>query len=156
MRFGVVLLVLVLSIPAPATAGDWAEGLEAYDGGDYVRAVTLWRRAADAGNLDAMTAIADAHARGLGVAPDLAAAVAWYRRAAERGHTVAQLNLGDMISRGAGAEPDLVEAYVWLGLAAADGNAWAARRQGEVRAAMTDEARAAAERRLRAWRPLTD
>ena len=156
MRLIAALLVLTLSIPAHVVAGDWADGLEAYDGGDYGRALTLWRRAAAAGNLDAMTAIADAHARGLGITPDLAAAVAWYRRAAERGHTVAQLNLGDMISRGAGAERDLAEAYVWLGLAAASGNAWAARRQGEVRSAMTDEDRAAAERHLRTWRPRSD
>jgi len=156
MRFVTAVLVLVLAGSAPAKADDWADGLEAYDGGDYVRAVALWRRAAEAGNLDAMAAIADAHARGLGVAPDLSAAAAWYRRAAERGHVVSQLNLGDMASRGAGVARDLGEAYVWLGLAAAGSNAWAARRQGEVRAAMTAEEHAAAERRLRAWRPRTD
>jgi len=156
MPIAAVLVALLLAVAAPAEAGDWADGLEAYDGGDYARAVALWRRAAEGGNLDAMTAIADAHARGLGAAPDLSSAAVWFRRAAERGHAVAQLNLGDMLSRGAGVERDLGEAYMWLGLAAASGNAWAARRQAELGETMTAEARTAAEGRIRAWRPRTD
>ena len=60
-----------------ARGDDWAEGLEAYDGGDHPAALAAWRREAEVGNLDAINAIADAYRQGVGVAtsPERAAAL---------------------------------------------------------------------------------
>ncbi|MDP6774734.1 MAG: hypothetical protein QGI63_10715 [Rhodospirillales bacterium] len=136
-----------------AQAGDLEAGTEAYDGGEYATALAAWKRAAAAGSIAAMNAIASLHAEGEGVRPDRALAAAWYRRAAERGDAVAQLNLGDMYSRGLGIRRDPVEAYLWLGLAAAQGSAWAAQRQNEIAATMTAADIGRARARIAAWTP---
>ena len=60
---------------SPALAGDLEDGMEAYDGGDYVLALAAWTRAAAAGQADAMTAIAGLYANGTGVAQDSRAAL---------------------------------------------------------------------------------
>ena len=99
-----VAAAMALSL-SPALAGDLEDGMEAYDSGDYAQALADWTRAAAAGQADAMVAIADLHANGVGVARDLSLALTWYRRAANLGDTTGQLNLGDMIARGAGTGP---------------------------------------------------
>ena len=137
---------------APARA-DFADGLAAYDGGDYEAALLEWRALARAGDLEAQVALAGLYMNGEGVAPDMAAAIRWYRRAGEAGHPVAQLNLGDIHNRGLGVPRDVVAAYVWFSLAAAQGRLWAeAQRDAlarEMTAAQLDEASAqlAARRR---------
>ena len=151
----VALIALSAVLPGTlaARAGDLEAATEAYDGGDYATALAAWERAAAAGSIAAMNAIASLHAGGEGVRPDGALAAAWYRRAAERGDAVAQLNLGDMYSRGLGVRRDPVEAYLWLGLAAAQGSAWAADRQNEIAAKMTATDIGRAESRIAAWTP---
>ena len=136
-----------------ARAGDLEAGTEAYDGGDYATALAAWERAAAAGSIAAMNAIASLHAGGEGVRPDAALAAARYRRAAQRGDAVAQLNLGDMYSRGNGVRRDPIEAYLWLGLAAAQGSAWAAESQNVIAAKLTAADIGRAESRIAAWTP---
>ncbi len=141
-----------LAIP-PSFAGDMGRGYEAYDGGDYAAAIAAWRRAADAGNTDAMTAIASLYMSGEGVRRDAARAAAWYRRAAERGDAVAQLNLGDMLVRGVGLGRDRVEGTMWLGLAARQGQQWAANRLRQIEASMPAAEIATARARMARWKP---
>lgn len=138
---------------ADARSDDFARGLQAYDGGDYGTAMAAWRRAAAAGNTDAMTAIANAYQQGQGVQAKLGAAVSWYRRAANGGNASAQMNLGDLASRGEGVPRDPVEAYFWLGLAAAQGNRWAAERQAQVASDLNPDKIARAEARIRDFEP---
>ena len=148
--------LIALAVAGPSFADDLGDGLEAFDGGDYAGALAAWTRAADAGNTQAMSAIANLHRQGLGVRANPARAAAWYRRAAERGDAVSQLNLGDMYAAGAGVPRDPVAAYVWLGLAAGQGHALAAGRRDEIGRALTTDDRARAEARVRAWRAKTD
>lgn len=128
----------------------FAEGLEAYDAGDYETVIEAWQPLAAAGHLDAQVSLADLYLNGLGVAADPAAAALWYRRAAEAGDPVAQLNLGDLYARGLGVLRDPVEAVVWFDLAARQGKAWAAARRDQIAArlspAQRDKARARTER----------
>lgn len=140
-------LAFGLLAAAPAAAG-FADGLAAYDAGNYGAALRAWKPLAEAGDTEAQVALADLYASGaLGTARP-AEAAAWYRRAAEQGHAMAQLNLGDMYARGAGVPRDPVRAYVWLSLAARQGRTWAERRRREVAAHMTDEQLADARARL--------
>ena len=148
-----VLLVSAWLVASPAASGDLADGLQAYDGGDYAGARKAWKRAAAAGNPLAMTSLANLHMQGLGVPRDPARAAAWYRRAAELGDPVGQLNIGDLLSRGIGVVQDRVEGYMWLGLAAAQGRKWAADRQKALAASMSASEISAAEDRLRTWKP---
>jgi TPR repeat protein len=131
---------------------DFAEGLAAYDGGDYRTAFEQWRALAEAGDAEAQTALAGLYFAGQGTPEDAAAALRWYRRAAEQGDAVAQQNLGDLYGQGRGVERDLVSAYVWLSLAAEQGRRWSARRRDEVAAQLTPEQRAEAEARIGVWR----
>ncbi len=153
MRFSSLLAAVawlaVSGAPAPA---DFADGLAAYDGGDYRTAFEEWRALAEAGDAEAQTAVAGLYLDGLGAPADPAEAVRWYRRAAEQGDAVAQQNLGDLLSRGRGVARDPIGAYVWLSLAAAQGRRWPAQRRAEIAERMSPAQLAQAEARLAAWR----
>ncbi len=147
------LAALMLWAGVPGVRADFAEGLAAFDAGDYQGALKVWRPLAEAGDAEAQIALAGLYRDGFGIPPDLAAAARWYRRAAEQGAAVAQLNLGDLYSRGIGVPRDLVRAYVWLSLAAAQGRRWANRRRREIAASMSAAQRSEAERLAATWPP---
>jgi TPR repeat protein len=146
------MAVCTLCWPAAARA-DFADGLSAFDGGDYATAFAEWQPLADAGNAEAQSALAGLYMNGLGVRQDLGEAAKWYERAARQGDAVAQLNLGDLYAKGRGVRRDLVEAHLWLGLAANQGREWATRRRDEIAGAMTAEQLGAAQEKLRLWQP---
>jgi TPR repeat protein len=149
-----ILALAALSLfvcAAPARAG-FADGLAAYDAGDFRGALEAWRPLAEAGDGEAQVALAGLYGSGLGVPADLAEAARWYRRAAEQGEAIAQLNLGDLHARGAGVPRDLVQAYLWLSLAAAQGRRWPAQRRREIATAMTETQLAEAQRLVESWR----
>ena len=145
----VLLVVSAWSIPARA---DFADGLAAFDAGDYRAAFAQWRPLAESGDSDAQVALASLYRAGLGVPADAVAALRWYRLAAEAGNAVAQLNLGDAYTLGIGVAADPVSAYVWLSLAAAQGRQWPERRRIEIAHTMSDTQMAEAETRLTRWR----
>ena len=145
-------LMLACGVAAPLGATDFAVGLEAYDGGRYEEAAAAWKRAAAAGDLQAMNALANLYMMGEGVPPDPATAAEWYEQSARLGDPVGQVNLGDMTSRGVGVRRDPVVAYMWLGLAARQGHGWAARRLKAVAETMTPEYVAQGRARIAAWR----
>lgn len=135
-------------VPSPLAASDYAEGLAAYDAGDFVTAAEIWEDLAEAGDAAAQSALAELYLGGFGVAPDPAAAARWYRAAALQGDVAAQLNLGDLYRRGIGVERDPVQAYLWYSLAAEQGNAWAADQRQALEEGLTAEQRAVAEELL--------
>ncbi|MFQ5775646.1 MAG: tetratricopeptide repeat protein [Kiloniellaceae bacterium] len=141
-----------LTVSATAGRADFADGLAAFDAGDYPAAFAEWRALAEQGDLEAQVALAGLYLSGHGTRPDLAEAIRWYRRAAEGGDAVAQLNLGDLYGRGEGVPRDLVGAYFWLSLAAEQGRAWPDLRRQEIAAQMTAAQLAEAKARLEAWR----
>ena len=132
-----IWLAATLALAPQLRAEDFADGLRAYDAGDYATAAAVWSELATAGDADAEAAIAGLYYQGLGVEESAAQAVAWYRRAAKRGLMAAQMNLGEMYAAGRGVRRDLVEAYLWLGLAAKQGNAWSAARRDEIAKVMS-------------------
>lgn len=149
--------VALLLTPVPtALASDaelrFAEGLEAYDAGNFETAFRVWRPLAEAGHLDAQVSLAELYLNGLGVAADPVAGVAWYRRAAAAGDPVAQLNLGDFYARGFLVGRDLAEAFAWLELAARQGKTWAAARRDEITPRLTPAERAEAQERVARYR----
>jgi TPR repeat protein len=150
MRWCLFFAVFLLALPARA---DFAEGLAAYDAGNYGTARAAWSTLAEAGDVRAQTALAGLYAQGAGVPRDYAIATRWFRRAADRGHVIAQLNLGDYYARGLGVPRDLASAWLWLSLAARQGNGWAADRRDAVARRMRPAALEEAKRRLSDWRP---
>ncbi len=158
--FSLLTAVIWLAVSGPATGApagaatqaDFAQGLAAYDGGDYRTAFEQWRALAEAGDPIAQVALAGLYLAGEGTPEDPAAALRWYRRAAEQGDAVAQQNLGDLYASGRGVARDLVSAYVWLSLAADQGQRWSGQRRDGLIPQLTPEQRAEAEARLAAWR----
>ena len=153
MRVPIFLtLVAWLTVSGAFVRADMADGLAAFDAGDYATAFEEWRALARAGEAEAQVALAGLYFAGQGTRADAAEALRWYRRAADQGDAVAQLNLGDLLSRGLGAARDPVGAYVWFALAAAQGRNWPALRRDEIAERMSPAQRAEAEARLAAWR----
>jgi TPR repeat protein len=149
MKRLVFILALVAAAPTAALA-DFADGLAAYDGGDYATALSEWQVLADAGDARAQAALAGLYRYGQGVRADPVEAARWYRLAAEQGEAMAQLNLGEMYDLGLGVGRDPVEAYRWLSLAAAQGRRWAKRRRDAITEDMSPADLAAARALLRA------
>ena len=126
-----------------------AQGLAAFDGGDFTGAFEAWAPLAARGHADAQVLVAGLYLTGRGVDHASATTAAnYYRKAARQGHAVAQLNLGDLYSRGLGVPRDLAQAYRWLALAANQGRHWAAVRRDETATSMTPTELAEAQRLL--------
>lgn len=122
----VSLLCVALCLASVAARADFADGAQAYDGGDYASAFREWMALARAGDPIAQTAIGGMYRFGEGRRPDAIEAARWYRRAAERGEPVAQMNLGEMLAKGIGVPRDRVRGFVWFRRAARQGKDWAA------------------------------
>lgn len=82
-----------IALPFPALA-DVKAGVEAWERGDYPKAVTEWRPLAITGDADAQFNLGQAYRFGRGVPADMKQAEDWYRKAAAQGHFQAEDNLG--------------------------------------------------------------
>ncbi|WP_131818661.1 tetratricopeptide repeat protein, partial [Sphingomonas turrisvirgatae] len=91
------LATAVLAAMAMAGAPAWADvkaGVDAWQRGDYKKAIAEWRGPAVAGDADAQFNLGQAYKLGRGVPIDLAQAEQWYRKAALQGHPQAEENYG--------------------------------------------------------------
>lgn len=98
------------------------KGDAAYDEGNYVNAVQWYKKAADAGNGEAMNAIGDMYYNGEGVPKDYTEAMKWYQQSANVNYGDAMLKLGNIYHDGDGIEQDDTEAIRWYRKAADAGN----------------------------------
>lgn len=69
-------------------------GVEAWQRGDFTRAVATWRSLADKGDADAAFNLGQAYRLGRGVAADSSEARRWFLKAANANHLDAQVSLG--------------------------------------------------------------
>lgn len=98
------------------------------DSPNYGRAARHLARAVEAGNADAMYALANLAREGRGVPLDPFRATSLLREAATKGLVEAQIEYAIRVSRGEGTEKDEAEAARWLRAAAVAGNAVAQNR----------------------------
>ena len=80
---------------------------------DYEETFKWSKKAADQGDLDAMSLLAFCYRYGKGTTVDLAKAIAIYQKAADQGHACAQLNLALCYLNGNGCERNEVQGYMW-------------------------------------------
>jgi TPR repeat protein len=78
---------------------------------DATGALSWFRRAADAGDIDALNMVGRCLDNGWGTAEDPGAAAVCYQRAADAGHAWAQYNLGHLYLDGRGVARDFDRAY---------------------------------------------
>ena len=111
------LLGLFLASSVPAYA-DVAAGQQAFDKGDYARAMSEWQSAADKGDAEGQLGLGKLYEFGLGdLAQNYKRADFWYRRAADQNNAEAQYRLALIWAVGGDDfPPDLAEAYYRLGL----------------------------------------
>lgn len=89
---------------------------------DLPGAMAWYRRAAEAGSVEAQVEIGTAHYLGRGVVKDPAQAAHWYREAARRGEVGAMYLIASMYEQGDGVERDLRLAREWYARCAAQGD----------------------------------
>ena len=82
----------------------------AFDRADLKSALAVWLQAAQTGDAEAQTNVAEIYERGLGVAPNYEAAVMWYQKAADQKYSRALFNLGTLYEQGLGVEQDKLKA----------------------------------------------
>lgn len=108
-----------LAWASPAAAQNVKAGIDAWQRGDYVSAVAIWRPLAEAGDPDASFNMGQAYRLGRGVLVDLAAAQSWLEKAAQKDHVDAQATLGLLLFQNG----NQTEGLKWLKLAAEKGDA---------------------------------
>jgi TPR repeat protein len=116
-RVACALLALSALVAAPVGATTVRAGIDAWQRGDYPRAVATWRTLAEKGDADAAFNLGQAYRLGRGVNSDSAAAKRWFEKAARAGHLDAQVSLG-LLLFDSGDRPT---AFEWLGKAAERG-----------------------------------
>ena len=122
LRLSLLSLFLSLSwLPATSFAG-FAEGVAAYNKGDFATALREWKPFADQGYANAQNNLGFMYKNGQGVVQDFKEAVRWYRLAADQGDANGQANLGRMYDKGEGVAQDFKEALRLYRLAAGQGN----------------------------------
>jgi TPR repeat protein len=93
-NFGLLGAALVALAAASPALADVKAGVDAWERGEFDRAVTEWRDPAAKGDPDAQFNLGQAYKLGRGVPMDLKQAEAWYKKAADRGHVQASDNYG--------------------------------------------------------------
>ncbi|MBB4633130.1 tetratricopeptide repeat protein [Sphingosinicella soli] len=157
-----IAVLLALSAPSFAGAGDWAsarlEGaMSAYHAGDYRAARRGFQRLSEHGSAIAETMLGVMYAKGRGVRENRAVAAGWFYRAASRGYGPAQIALSDAFARGSGVSRDARDAYFWA-LAATTGGDRSAEASGHMRVKalekfLSADARVEIAEDVHNWRP---
>ena len=136
MRTTINIYLLVLAIVcfpnaiSIAASSPFDEASAAFERGDYVQAVKLFRVLAEKGHQWAQRRLGSMYAEGNGVPQDYQEAVKWYRIAAVQGYAPAEYRLGAAYEEGKGVTQDYREAVKWYRLAAAQGDQSAQTRLG--------------------------
>ncbi|MEE4318110.1 MAG: SPOR domain-containing protein [Erythrobacter sp.] len=92
-----VAAAALVALAAGPVLADVKAGVDAWEAGDYTRAVAEWQEPAAAGDADALFNLAQAYRIGRGVDADSARARQLYEEAARRGHVKAADNFGLML-----------------------------------------------------------
>lgn len=163
MRTAAAAGIVCAMIALPCLAGDSPEaqrrlGFKYYHGDgvpqDNRRAVSLFEKAAEGGDVQSMTNLAMMYEYGMGVEQDDRRAADWYRKAAESGDRRAQYNASVMYYKGQGVARDRAEAAKWWTLAMRDGGEFAQSIRPSVESAqgkLTPEEIAEGKRRAAEW-----
>lgn len=91
---GATALLLGLAVLSTPALADVRAGVEAWQKGDYRKAVEEWRPLAIAGDADAQFNLGQAYKLGRGVPIDPGLAEQWFAKAAAQHHPLAEVNYG--------------------------------------------------------------
>lgn len=112
----------VLLTSVPAWSGQFEEGLNARDRGDYSTAFNTFKQLASSGDANSQFQLSLLYSGGKGVKVDGVQSLYWLRQAATKGNTQAQSNLGVAFNMGRGVPQNPIKAYAWLTIAVISGD----------------------------------
>jgi TPR repeat protein len=110
---------------AETSAKEFLSQADKYRVGNEGKAAELYRKAADMGNVEAQTRLAEALFDGRGVAHDTAGARAWLEKAARQGNARAECDLGVILTSGLDIAKDRAKGLRYLEAAARLGDGYA-------------------------------
>ncbi len=93
---GTLMLTAQILGIASVLAGPWEDGMAAYNRGDYVPAIRLFRPLAEQGNPKAQSVLGVMYRKGEGVARNSVRAFVWFSFAAARGDASAKAGLREV------------------------------------------------------------
>jgi TPR repeat protein len=106
---GLIFAAFLLSASI-AQAGPWEDGMAAYNRGDYLPAVRLFRPLAENGNRKAQNVIGAMYSKGEGVQRNASRALMWFTLAAKRGDAQAKARMREVSKTMTPAEISQAEA----------------------------------------------
>ncbi len=121
--FMVAMAVAALTFGGTAARADnLQDGAKAFQGGQYNRALTLWRPLAVQGNPVAQNNLGIMYLDGKGVPQNMSEAVRYLSLSAAAGSSLGQNNLGGLYRDGKGVPRDYGRAMQWFAASAGQGN----------------------------------
>lgn len=117
VALGTVTLSLMTSVAIAGPEEDTVQAESEFARGNLIVALSLWRKAADAGYAPAQVRLGDMYDK----AEDDKDAVEWYRKAAIQGNAAGEFGLGEMYAKGEGVAKDYAQAYSHISRAAEKG-----------------------------------
>ena len=125
MRRIVLAICIIVSAFSLSAQDTLEQATQYYDNKEYDKAVPMFQRLAQGGDMKVQFVLGYCYDEGQGVAQDYTQAVYWYRKSAEQGYARAQYNLGYCYKKGQGVAQDYTQAVYWYRKAAEQGHAWA-------------------------------
>ena len=121
--FTLALAVAALTFGSLAARADnLQDGAKAFQGGQYSRALTLWRPLATQGNPVAQNNLGIMYLDGKGVPQNMSEAVRYLSLSAAASSSLGQNNLGGLYRDGKGVSRDFARAMQWFSASASQGN----------------------------------
>lgn len=118
----VTLVTLTLAASVNPARADYQDGVDAYQSGDFRKAMAEWLPLAEGGDAVAQNSVGALYDHGLGVDEDDTEAARWYQMAADQGLPLAMRNLAGMYAGGHGLPYDKDQAEYWYEKAAEAGD----------------------------------
>jgi len=120
---------------------------------DLTEARVWTERAAESGDRKAMHNLALYYFEGTGGPKNMTTAADWFRKAADQGLVDSQYNLARLYEKGFGVSQNPAEAYKWYLIAARSGDVPSRDSAQQLKAQLSPQAEAAAERAAASFRP---
>jgi TPR repeat protein len=120
---GLLACLAMSALSAAPADSEFRNGLSAYNGGNYLKALDIWLPLAEHEDAPAQAGLGFMYYRGQGVQIDNQKAAYWLRKAAEHGQPEGEFMFGTLYFYGRGVPQSYVQAYAWCDLAQDAGNA---------------------------------
>ena len=151
------VLILALTVIAATATTAFAQarlgtpGYDAYEAGNYAKALEHWLPEAKAGDSDIQTRIGMMYLLGEGTDKNSEQAAHWFMESAKQNFGKAQYQLGRLYAAGNGVEKDAAMAFVMWSAAGVNGATRASTDLDELVAGMSSEQKAQGEKKLAEW-----